>query len=108
MSFGAVALLSLSLQCPCASHAGAAFVATFNCNALWVLFYVMTLSINDPLPYYYSPLSSTLRMLPSLLDAFIPRPHLLFSSRFVPLCNDQCSHTTPRVFPLRALALSSC
>jgi hypothetical protein len=34
---------------------GAAFVATFNCNALWALFYVMTLSINDPLPYYYSP-----------------------------------------------------
>jgi hypothetical protein len=40
MSFGAVALLNLSLQCPCASHAGAAFVATFNCNALWALFYV--------------------------------------------------------------------
>ena len=51
MSFGAVALLSLSRQCPCASHAGAAFIATFNCNALWALFYVMTLSINDPLPY---------------------------------------------------------
>jgi len=54
MPFGAVALLSLSLQCLCASHAGAAFVATFNCNALWALLTVMTLSINDPSPAYFT------------------------------------------------------
>ena len=84
---------------------GAAFVATFNCNALWALLTVMTLSINDPLPYYYSLLPfaslSTLRMLPSLLDASIPRPHLLLSSRFVLLHNARTLlHVSPVLFVL--------
>jgi hypothetical protein len=52
MLFGAVALLSLSLQCPCASHARCCLCRDVQLQrVVGAVLRVMTLSINDPLPY---------------------------------------------------------